>query len=72
MYHNPGIKDNATSYAKIVDESMMLGSEKMLLVLGVDAKKTGDKSLRKQDAEILNIALEVGILFLPRLWSISI
>jgi hypothetical protein len=57
VYHNPGIKDHATSYAEIVDESMMLGSEKMLLILGVDAKKTGDKSLRKQDAEILNIAV---------------
>lgn len=35
----------------------MLGSEKMLLVLGVDAKKTGDKALQKQDAEVMSIAV---------------
>jgi hypothetical protein len=44
-------------YAEIIDESMMLGSEKMLLTLGVDAEKKNDKSLQHKDVKVLDISV---------------
>jgi hypothetical protein len=45
-------------YAIIADESMMLGSEKMILVLGVDANKVNNKALTQNDINILDIAVD--------------
>jgi len=45
-------------YAIILDESMMIGSEKMLLTLGVQADKKEDSALKANDVEILSIDVE--------------
>jgi hypothetical protein len=45
-----------TSYAQIVDESMMIGSEKLLLTLGVPAAHRG-QALTCGDVHILDIAV---------------
>jgi predicted transcriptional regulator YheO len=44
-------------YATIIDESMMLGSEKMLLTLGVAAEKRDNKSLQHKDIKVLDISV---------------
>ena len=44
-------------YAEIVDESMMLGSEKMLLTLGVEAEKIGNKALQHNEVKVLDISV---------------
>ncbi|MDR2026808.1 MAG: hypothetical protein LBQ01_04515 [Prevotellaceae bacterium] len=45
--------DMPERYALIIDESMMVGSEKLMLVLGVPAEKEGEKSLTLGDAKVL-------------------
>ena len=45
-----------TEYAQIVDESMMIGSEKLLLTLGIPAEHQGHP-LRRTDVNILGIAV---------------
>jgi len=45
-------------YATIIDESMMLGSEKMLITLGVDAEKTNNNALQYSDIKVLNISVD--------------
>ncbi len=47
---------HGTQYAEIVDESMMIGSEKLLLTLGIPAKHQG-RPLNCTDANILGIAV---------------
>ena len=44
-------------YAQIIDESMMIGSQRLMLSLGIDAQKTGDKALRFEDVKILDISV---------------
>ena len=43
--------------AAIIDESMMLGSEKMVLTLSIDAEKTGDQALCGSDVNIIDISV---------------
>jgi hypothetical protein len=43
--------------AAIIDESMMLGSEKMMLTLSIDAEKTGDQALRCCDVNVVDISV---------------
>ena len=43
--------------AAIIDESMMLGSEKMVLTLGIDAEKKSDKALCNSDVSIMDISV---------------
>ena len=45
-----------TQYAQIVDESMMIGSEKLLLTIGIPAKHQG-RPLNCTDANILGMAV---------------
>ena len=45
-------------YALIVDESMMVGSEKLLLTLGVAAEKTGEKALTESDVRVLDMSVK--------------
>ena len=47
---------HGTQYAEIVDESMMIGSEKLLLTLGIPAEHQG-RPLNCTDANILGIAV---------------
>jgi hypothetical protein len=57
IYHTPGENKKENDYAEIIDESMMLGNEKMLLVLGVDARKQKAVALQKKDVSVLNISV---------------
>jgi len=57
IYHQNPSDFSEKNYATIVDESMMLGSEKMLLTLGVEAEKTNDNALKHNDIKVLNISV---------------
>jgi hypothetical protein len=57
IYQHPWERETDKDYAEIIDESMMLGSEKMLLTLGVEAEKKDIKALQKKDVSVLNISV---------------
>jgi hypothetical protein len=44
-------------YARVIDESMMIGSEKLLLFLGVKSGKERAGSLRYEDVKVLDISV---------------
>lgn len=56
VYEKSGESLQNTQYAQIVDESMMIGSEKLLLTLGVPAQHQG-RPLNYSDINVLNIAV---------------
>jgi transposase-like protein len=58
IYQEPKMEEYKDGYAEIVDESMMIASEKMLLTLGIPAKKTGDKALTFNDVDVLDISVK--------------
>jgi hypothetical protein len=58
IYEEADSKDFPAGYATIVDESMMVGSEKLLLTLGVPAAKTKDKALCEGDVQVLNMSVK--------------
>jgi hypothetical protein len=62
IYHSPqkSEAEEPKAYAEIIDESMMLGSEKMVLTLGVDADKKAEKALCRRDVSVLNISVASG------------
>ncbi|MDR2650737.1 MAG: hypothetical protein LBC68_00250, partial [Prevotellaceae bacterium] len=45
IYAEPAYNTLDDSYAQIIDESMMVGTEKLLLSLGVKAEKEGESAL---------------------------
>lgn len=57
MYNNSGTTMREGNYAVIVDESMMIGEEKLLFTVGIPAlhKK---RPLRSDDAQILDISVD--------------
>jgi hypothetical protein len=55
IYHNIAPAPEK-KYAVIADESMMLGSEKMMLIPGVDVDKVNETALTQDDISVLNIA----------------
>lgn len=57
IYNTPEKSLNAEEYAMIVDESMMMGSEKLLFTLGIPAKHTGDIALSRKDVSILDMSV---------------
>jgi len=57
-YIQSELKSSGTPYGGIIDESMQIGSEKLLLSLGVKADKTNDLPLRMNDVEVLDISVE--------------
>jgi hypothetical protein len=57
VYHHCCCPAPEKEYAVIADESMMLGSEKMMLILGVDANKENDKALTQNDISVLDISV---------------
>ena len=57
-YTHSELKSSDVSYGSIIDESMQVGSEKLLLSLGVNADKTDEIPLRVNDVEILDISVE--------------
>jgi hypothetical protein len=56
LYKEPACEITKDDYALIVDESMMIGSEKMLLTLGVKAAHQG-KALSHNDVEVVGISV---------------
>jgi hypothetical protein len=56
VYETSGDSFQGVDYAQIVDESMMIGSEKLLLTLGVPAGHSG-RPLKCTDVSILDIAI---------------
>jgi hypothetical protein len=58
VYKEPGQKIAPSDYAMIVDESMMIGSEKLLLTLGVKATKNQPVPVGHQDVEVLGISVK--------------
>jgi hypothetical protein len=54
IYKEPEKEITKSDYAMIVDESMMIGSQKMLLTLGVKAQQKG-RTLSHEDVEILSM-----------------
>jgi len=57
IYHQTPKEFSKKEYAEIIDESMMLGSEKMLLTLGIEAEKKDNKALQHNDIKILDISV---------------
>jgi len=57
LYKEPELRTYIGDYAKIADESMMIGSEKLLLTLGVKADKENNRALTLNDVEVLNISV---------------
>ena len=58
IYTESILKETQDDYALIIDESMMIGSEKMLLTLGIKANKEDEKALGYSDVEILDISVK--------------
>lgn len=56
VYETASEELHGTQYAQIVDESMMMGSEKLLLTIGIPADHQG-RPLNCSDANILGIAV---------------
>lgn len=56
VYEKAGETLHNVDYAQIIDESMMIGSEKLLLTLGVPAAHQG-RPLNYSDINVLNIAV---------------
>ena len=58
IYNEPLKQYQEEDYAIITDESMMIGSEKMLLTLGIKAEKKRKQTLCFQDIDVLDISIE--------------
>lgn len=56
VYETAGVPLQNVDYAGIIDESMMIGSERLLLTLGVPAEHQG-RPLNCSDATVLDIAV---------------
>ncbi len=56
VYETSGVPLQDTEYAEVIDESMMIGSEKLLLTLGVPAEHQG-RPLNCADVSVLDIAI---------------
>jgi hypothetical protein len=55
VYEDTSGKDFSEGYAAIADESMMVGSEKLLLTLGVSSEKGASGSLTGGDVRVLSM-----------------
>lgn len=55
IYKEPWGMDSDASYAQIIDESLLIGGEKVMLSLGVNSTKTTQDALCRQDIRVLNI-----------------
>lgn len=57
LYEESSESFKTEDYAEIIDESMMIGSEKLLLTLGIKSNKKDDIPMTKRDVEILDISI---------------
>ena len=58
VYINPQLASTELEYGCIIDESIMVGNERMILNLGVKAEKTTEKPLNYSDIEVLGIHID--------------
>lgn len=58
IYNNSRLKTRESEYGMIIDESIMLGNERMILTLGTGAKKTSPKPLDYGDIEVIGIHVD--------------
>lgn len=56
IYNHPQKSKRSNGYAMVTDESMMIGSEKLLLTLGVPARHKG-APVRKKDMSVLDMSV---------------
>jgi hypothetical protein len=59
-YTETDFREYSEGYTVIIDESMMLGSEKLLLILGVPSAKTRDSSLTIEDVRVLDMEVKTS------------
>lgn len=57
IYKDPPEEIKSESYAEILDESFMIGGQKMLLTLGVNANKTNATPVTHKDIHILKMSV---------------
>ncbi|MCD7978613.1 MAG: hypothetical protein LUG51_16285 [Tannerellaceae bacterium] len=57
IYKDPQIKNSEDEYALIFDESMLVGSERLLLTLGLKAHKENSLAIAMQDVQVLDISV---------------
>jgi hypothetical protein len=57
IYTHSELKSSGASYGIIIDESMQVGDEKLLLTLGVQADKSKESALRLNDVEVLDMSV---------------
>ena len=60
IYNETQEKTCETGYASILDESIMLGSERMILNLGIKSEKTTDTALDYNDIDVIGIHVDSG------------
>jgi transposase-like protein len=58
IYEDTDSRDFPEGYAAIVDESMMVGSEKLLLTPGVPSARTKEEALSAGDVRVLNMRVK--------------
>lgn len=56
IYNHPEVSGSADGYAMVVDESMMMGSEKLLMTLGIPARHKGSP-VRECDVSVLDMSV---------------
>lgn len=60
LYKEVRREDFLGDYATIVDESIMVGREKLVLTLDVPAVKDCDKSLQAGDVQVLDMSVRTS------------
>ena len=60
IYTGSGERVSGEEYASVIDESIMIGSERMILNLGVKAEKETDTALNYSDIELIGIHVDSG------------
>ena len=58
VYTNPELATSDSNYGFIIDESIMVGNERMILTLGVKAEKSTEKPLNYSDIEVIGIHVD--------------
>jgi len=58
IYTGTNDRLSGADYASIIDESIMLGSERMILNLGIKAEKTTATALNYSDIEVIGIHVD--------------
>jgi hypothetical protein len=60
IYQHPRLKSEESGYGLIIDESIMLGNQRMILILGVKSDKRELGALDYSDIEIIGIHVDTS------------